>query len=270
MIPYYISQARGDYPGPKEIYSNYGLSTSSVDYLLIHGASLDARVWNGVLQRNSDKSMVAISLANHEDGVKYADPFIAAQDLVNYLKTHKVNKAIVGHSTASLWIAEAYSICQDCFNGVKIILLSPSFGENIMKDDLTTLNKLNKISFLLPDPMLHHGDLSSCQGGEDGTYNECKKVYRYGRLFLFDSIKYYNNVVKYSLAHDTTAHLDYFLKDDKKNIIIYISDSDKVLDPQTTIKMVQDYNLKYKVVNNISHVMLVDQDKIWLGDFDSK
>lgn len=265
LIPYSLSKLHGDYPGPKEIYSNSNNIELGHDFLLIHGASLDARVWNNVLEQNKDKSIVAISLSQHEDGVEHADPAIAGEDLVKYLKKHKINKAIIGHSTASLWIADAYHKCPECFKDLQVILLAPSFGNNINHSDLQTLKSLNKISFLLPEPMLNLGNISACEGsGIKGTYINCKKTYTYGRLFLFNSLKYYNDLVSYSLAPDTMYRLDYFLQNDYKNIAIYVSTDDHVLDPDLTIKTSQKYGIKYEVIPNLSHIGLIDDDKIWL------
>lgn len=264
FIPYQISKIHGDYPGQKEIYSNFDMSTVSVDYLLVHGASLDARAWRGVLKRNSDKSMVAISLSRHNEGVKYADPYNAAHDLVGYLKMHKVKRAIIGHSTASLWIADAYSFYPDAFKDIKVILLAPSFASNINKHDLQLLKSWNKLFWVVPDLMLKFGVVSSCSGDGKYSYSQAKAVYSYGRLFLFNSLRYYNDLVNYSFASNTHTRLDYFLKDNKKNIMAYISDSDKALNPINTIKVVQQYSLKYEVIHDLSHIMLADSDKIWL------
>lgn len=266
FIPYQISKLHGDYPGPKEIYSNNVMPTSSVDYLFVHGASLDARTWNGVLKRNSDKSMVAISLAQHNEGVKYANPYNATNDLVTYLKTHQVKRAIIGHSTASLWIAGAYSIYPDAFKDIQIILLAPSFASNIHRQDLHILRFWNSISWLVPNLMLKFGVMGSCSGDQKYSYAQAKSVYSYGRLFLYNSIRYYNDLVHYSFASETISSLDYFLKEDKKNIKIYISDSDKALNPDNTKKVAQNYNLTYEVVVGMSHIMLADSDEIWLKD----
>lgn len=265
FIPYSLSKLHGDYPGPKEIYSNSNNVESGHDFLLIHGASLDARVWNNVLQHNIDKSMVAISLSEHEDGVTRANQVNAGNDLITYLKTHKINKTIVGHSTASLWIADAYYKCPECFKDLKIILLAPSFGDNINHGDLQTLKSLNKISFLLPEPMLNLGNVSACEGGAiKDAYTNCKKTYTYGRLFLFNSLKYYNDLVAYSLATDTMHRLGYFLQNDYKNIVIYVSGNDHVLDHDLTIKTAQKYGIKYEVLSNLSHVGLIDDYPSWL------
>ena len=194
-LPYFFCKIHGDYPGPKEIYSNSVVNKLESDFLLIHGASLDARVWNGVLSRNPEKSIVAISLAHHESVIKDAVPKTAASDLVQYLKTHKVNKAIVGHSTASLWIAEAYNLCKECFEDIQIILLAPSFADNIKKSDLATLKAFKKMSFFLPDLMISVGSVEACEGGGGNSYERGYKTYKYNRLFLFKSIKYYKRLV---------------------------------------------------------------------------
>lgn len=264
LVPYSMSILHGDYPGPKELYSNFNLTKNTgVDYLLIHGASVDARVWSNLLKRNSDKSMVAISLSNHENGVTQANPITASTDLLNYLKTNRVNKAIITHSTGSLWIADTYNQHPEYFKHLKIILLAPSFGTNINHGDLNTLHFLNKFALILPRPMLNLGGVSSCYGNE-AEYKYCKEIYTYKRLFLFNSLKYYNNVVAYSFAARTQSNLEKFLKKDQANITMYIASNDHVLDKDKTIKTAEKYGIKYVVIPNTSHCLLADKDNLWL------
>lgn len=265
FIPYKISLFFCDYPGPKMIFSNHQMSTSKIDYLLVHGASLDARIWNGVLKRNKKKSMAAISLSRHNEGVMYADPTTAVTDLVEYLKNHKINKAIVGHSTAALWIAEAYSLYPDAFKEIQVILVAPSFGSNINKHDLQLLKSWNKLSWIVPKVMLKSGLMDSCQGDTKFSYLHAKEIYSYGRIFIFNSINYYNKLVKYSFDRNTLSCLDYFLKDNKDKIMLYISSSDKALNPKVTEDIAISYKLNYKIISGYSHIMLAADDKVWLG-----
>lgn len=265
FIPYQISKIYCDYPGPKEISSNNVL-TGNVDYLLVHGAVADARVWRNILKRNSDKSMVAISLSRHQDGVKYANPYNAAADLVQYLKNHKINRAIIGHSTASLWISEAYFLYPEVFKDIQVILLAPNFGSNIYESDLHMLSKWNRLSWILPSLIVKPGNIDSCVGDKNYSYEQAKDVYSYGRLFLFNSRRYYNDLVNYSFSKESQDNLDKFLKNNKNNITVYISHADKALDPENTIKVVQKYNLNNEILSDVSHVMLTNIDKIWLRD----
>jgi pimeloyl-ACP methyl ester carboxylesterase len=265
MIPLYLSKLHGDYPGSKVIYSNPQVSENGCDFLFIHGASLDARVWKKVITDNKDKSIAAISLSGHQNGVAEANPVTAGQDLVNYLKKHKVNKAIVGHSTASLWIAEAYSQCPQCFEHLHIILLAPSFGNNINPNDLKKLKLLDKMKLFLPEPMLNLGEISACAGSNlPGAYAACKKTYTYGRLFLFNSLRYYDALVNYSLEAETIHKLDYFLQNNHKNIIIYIAAQDQVLNADLTIATAKKYQIKYQVIPNLSHIGLINDYPVWL------
>lgn len=263
-LPLFLSKFHGDYPGPKQLNSNAVKPQQPVDWLLLHGASLDARVWTGVLKRNPQIPMTALSLSQHEDGVKYADPgHQAALDIIDYLRYHDIKKGVVGHSTASLWLADAYSRCPECFKGLQIILLAPSTGSNIKSSDIDVLKTLHKFSYIIPDPFLG-GAVGACQGVDDNSYRQCKKEYLYGRLLYVNSVKYYTKLVSYSLNQDIIKNLEYFLEQDRQNITVYLAANDQVLIPAKTEEFLQQYKIPYHVIPNAAHHMLLEQDKIWL------
>ena len=269
MCLWIISVLHGDYPGPKVLYSNKDRGADdAIDWLLIHGASVDARSWSNFLNRHPDAKMAAISLAGHERGVVHANPNAeAAIELAQYLSTHKVRCGIVGHSTAALWIADAYSRCPECFQGLQVILITPNFGSNIILAgfDQLLFKVIHKIAWLLAMPIWKPGKMNACIGAGDQRYALCSRLYMYDRLYNFISLNYYHKLLTYGYSSAMQHKLRAFLDKFRENITIYATTSDLVLDPVETQALAKAHQIELHLMDNIPHHMMLDQDACWFA-----
>src|SRR3990167_2509709 len=94
-LAWFLSVMHGDFPGAKEIKTKSVKPNQAIDWLFIHGASLDARVWKSILNRRETTPMVALSVGDHELGIRYSKPYKAYLDIENYLSLHQINKGII-------------------------------------------------------------------------------------------------------------------------------------------------------------------------------
>jgi pimeloyl-ACP methyl ester carboxylesterase len=199
IFPWIISCLHHDYPGPTQL-SNIQNDKQTADWLLIHGADSDARLWIEVLKANKQISMVALSLSHHEQGVQFADPGTeAAREINNYLKKHKPRLGVIGHSTGGLWIADAYLQCPTCWTGLKVILLAPNTANNIPPQYVQLAANFNLLKLIFPNPYWDFTLVAACQGPSVNAeqYAKCKKTFLGSRLFLLRSMAYYQKLFSY-------------------------------------------------------------------------
>lgn len=259
-----ISLWHGDYPGPKQL-SNMSSNHTPPDWLLIHGSDLDAREYKEVTSEYKRPTMVALSLTRHNEGLQFADPGKAAAiELVNYLKTHKPRKGIIGHSTAALWIADAYQRCPSCFNGLKIILLAPNSGSDIQSYYTFLSYFLPLFNIFVPNPYIPIAPLKSCEGVNNEYYYKCKQYYLAGRLLRLQSIPYFQKLFRY-MAETNKEHVyQHFLKADHKNIIFYLDADDRILKKEDIINLAKEFSIPYTIIPQSTHFGIIMSNKVWV------
>lgn len=270
-IPWLLAIWHGDYPGPKILTNNITQKRISHTWLLVHGVNADARVWQSVLNIPTNVSMIAISVSNHELGPQYADPtHLAATEINQYLATHPDVKVIVGHSTAALWFAEAYTLHPAYWHKLQIILLAPNIGINARQlissqpSKLTWFIKFDWLGYLLPNPYLAFLPITACQGINEQTYKLCKKMFLTGKLFRLGSIPYFKKLNIYMLDPKRQIELNDFLKNNAKNIKIYLASNDAVLSPDYVQQLAKHYSILYIFINNSTHSSIILHTNQWL------
>ncbi len=263
----------GDYPGPAILKNVTAQKTGKIDWLLIHGASVDARVWDAFINSHCDDSLVAISLGDQQYGSAQAQPGVmAGQQLTNFLQNFAIQKGIITHSTGSLWLAQAYHQCPQCLQHLKIILLAPNAGDNALGVSSGIRSTLKWGSIFAPDPYLNVPltfeltPIQACEGGNSYYYATCRSYYMCGTHMSFTSINYYRKLVKYMSDFTQQKYFIDFLKNDAKNITIYIPGDDKILQYQNIIPLAQQDGIPIVTIPNISHVGLLVLSQDWFAD----
>ncbi len=263
-LPWYISKYCGDYPGPFLLNNNPG-TNKGIDYLLLHGASLDARAYDTIIKEHKELNLAALSLGDQHLGPQYADPVSkASADIIKFLETNKINHGIVGHSLSAIWLSEAFKQRPDLFSFKKIILLCPMFG-NISEYLTPTMNILFKIKYIFPDPYWwRFVKIKACMGLGEEHYEMAKKHYFAGKKFRISSLSYYENLIKYIGRKETRENILNFLQNNKNKIKIILSNHDTTIDNDEVIKIADELGLNVSFVSECTHHSILMFHNLWL------
>ncbi len=198
-VLYSYAWIRGDFPGPKYL-TNQPPASKQIDWLLLHGASMDARMWQGIVNHCSNQRVLAVSLANHNLSTKLAKPGIEpSQEIIKLLKQYQIKQGIITHSSGAVWLANAYAGCPSCFKDLKIYLLVPNFGYlQISKTERLLLDVLPSIAW-------EGLTIDSCVNSSD--YAQCKHDYLYGRLYYVSNLNYFKTLLNLCARPETQANI---------------------------------------------------------------
>ncbi len=253
-----------DIPGPKAINAANG----TTDWLCIHGASIDARLWQGFIDSSKATSKItAISIGNHEQLLNLVKPDASSgQDISAFLENTNVNHGIIAHSSGALWLASAYDQDATPWNSNwRIILLTPNFGHNVQVGNsffkkLIAHVSINYLFWLLPDPAVAilHG--SACTGSAD--HKKCIDTYYAGRRVRLYSWNYYRRLINYMRDINTQQHLTKFLQDFASRITIVNATNDAVIDHEKTLEVARQFNIRVIAIED-SHVGVINQPDKW-------
>ena len=243
----------GDYPGPKTIGDARNAET-----LLIHGATVDARVFSHLIEKN--KSLVALSIKGQEKGPQHGDPVNGHLDIIEFIEDNGQIENIVTHSTGSIWMANAYKLYPEMFADKKIVLIAPNFGK--VSPSPTEVFLLEN-SYLLPDPFLRFTGHPPFSGVDEDHFKKSKEHYYNGKTRSFQSVKYYKAL---NIAMETVKdNLDNLFLN-HNDVTLVIGSSDVLIDYDYAFSFIDKYNLKYLVIDFSSHhgLLLEDIAKEWL------
>lgn len=244
-ILYRHSWSRGDYPGPRLI-SNFSTASKQVDWLLLHGASLDARMWLKVIKSCPSQHVLAASLANHNMGSKLAEPGIEpSQDIVKLLNQYKVKQGIIGHSSAAVWLANAYAACPKCFQNLQIYLLVPNLC-------FMQVNEIDKVLLkVVPTLFWAFDNISPCTNSHD--MERCKRDFLAGRNYRIGSTKYYEKLLTLCSQLDTNHHINNFVTKLAKQIHFILADGDALIDNKALQQYLRSYHSQAMMLPHTSH-----------------
>lgn len=253
-----------DYPGPKIIIN--GTAGENLDWLLIHGASADARIWQNVLMAFKGKSnMAAVSLGNHEQPLRFVLPNNqSAQDLSDFMKNHNIQRGVIGHSTAALWMASSYNQHPELWKNIQnIILVAPNFGNNINAAVNKQKSVLDYLRWVIPEPYLVLKPIHGCIGSEPHYCNRCTATYMSGRKIRLGSLSYYKKVVSYMSDQYNQQLMLEFLRVFAKRITVVIATNDNIIDNQITLDIIKQFNLNVVEIPT-SHIDVINYCPQWL------
>jgi hypothetical protein len=244
-IMYNYAWFHGDYPGPKSLTNVHEKQIKQVDWLLLHGASLDARMWQDIVHHCPNQRVLAVSLGRHNLGSKLAEPGLeSARDIVKVLQRVEVKKGIIGHSSAAVWLANAYAECPTCFAKLQIYLLAPNFCYlQVNALDKAMLDWLPSLSWTGPH-------IQSCQ--HSANYAQCKRNYLYGRLFNVNSTHYYTKLLGLCTPM-TTQHIQQFVGELGAQVHYLLVNNDPLIDNIKLQNFLASLGQKVQTLPELSH-----------------
>lgn len=246
-----LALLRHDYPGPLELKNAAAEGAAEIDWLLIHGANQDARVYRKILEENPRPRLVAVSLSRHEEGPHRADPSLRpAEEICSFLAATPVRRGVIGHSMAGLWIAQAYKICPSEWEGLQVVLLAPHLGE---AQGSWIVPLIPLLKWILPDPCWGFMPVRACWGVSRGHYVRCKEDYLYGRRRRFVSAPYYKSLVDYAARPETETAVEEFLRDKGKGILIFLAEQDRLISNRKAEEVAQRYPIRLVKLPQTSH-----------------
>jgi len=256
-----LALLRHDYPGPLELRSVSAREGLEIDWLLVHGANQDARVYQKIL-KNSRLRLVAVSLSHHEEGPHRADPSLRpAEEICSFLSRTPVRRGVVGHSMAGLWIAQAYKVCPSKWEGLQVILLAPHLGE---ARGVWTAHLIPLLKRILPDPCWGFMPIRACFGVGKEHYSQCKQDYLYGRRRRFVSAPYYEKLVAFAARPETEEAVAEFLRDKERDVVIVLAEQDLLISNRKAEEFAQRYSIRLAKLPQTSHFGVLSHYDKWL------
>jgi|GEM_PF-2140662 len=242
---YSYAWMRGDYPGPKFL-SHQPPASKQIDWLLLHGATLDARMWQKVIDNCHQQRLLAVSLAQHNLSTKLAKPGLEpSQEIVKLLKRYQVKHGIIAHSTGALWVANAYALCPECFANLQLYFLAPNYC--FLQVSATQRMFLN----VLPNIAWEGNTVYACLNGKN--YQQCKDDYLYGRQYYVSNVNYYKQLLKLCNLPQTEQNIRRMQEKLGPQIHYILAAGDALIDNQRLQEFLAPYKVKLQVLEHTSH-----------------
>ncbi|MDF2867376.1 MAG: hypothetical protein K0S11_846 [Gammaproteobacteria bacterium] len=244
-VLYSYAWIRGDFPGPKYL-TNQPPASRQIDWLLLHGASLDARMWKNIVNHCPNQRILAVSLANHNLSTKLAQPgHEPSQEIIKLLKQYKVKQGIITHSSGAVWLANAYAECPRCFNNLTINLLVPNFC-------YLQVSKLERLLMdILPSIAWEGLTVDSCVNSSD--YEQCKRDYLFGRRYYVSNLNYFNNLLNLCTRPETQENIHQFVTHLAGQGHYILADGDVLIDNDKLQAFLVPYHSQLTILPHTSH-----------------